>query len=309
MKLRPNLVKRLLTALLLIISLHCLAFTEPLQPVLVAPIEPMAYLLERVAGQDFTVRVLIPKGGSPHTFEITPRQMVELSGAKACFSLNMPLERSIVARLRAANPAMQVFVLNQNIAMRYFTARESAAENHGHEIEGRYEDEVEDYGAGAQPDPHTWLDPLNAIIQAENMAKGLSRLNPERQAYYQANLHALVNDLEELDRRLSRALLPYKGQSFLVYHPAFGYLARRYGLEQVAVEMEGKEPTPRALAQTLAMAKSQGIKVVFVQPHFPEAQATLLAEELGGFVVVLDPLAKDYILNLMKIVNDLTAEL
>jgi zinc transport system substrate-binding protein len=158
-----------------------------------------------------------------------------------------------------------------------------------------------------EPDPHTWLNPLNAIIQAQIMAESCSALNPSRAEYYQENLNRLRQVLQELDETLAAALAPFKGQSFLVYHPAFGYLAGRYGLTQMTVERDGKEPGPRQLAATLEQARARGVRIIFVQPSLPRRQAAALARELGAQIVAVDPLAKDYILNLRQIAGQLQA--
>jgi zinc transport system substrate-binding protein len=144
-----------------------------------------------------------------------------------------------------------------------------------------------------EPDPHTWLDPQNAIQQAAVMAAALQGF--ARSQRYEYNFQVLAGKLRQLDASLQASLSPFAGQEFLVYHPSFGYLARRYGLRQIALEEEGKEPGPRRLAQLLEQARKLGIKIIFTQPQFPPAQAQRLAQAIGGRVLMLDPLAYNYL--------------
>ncbi|MDR1397329.1 MAG: zinc ABC transporter substrate-binding protein [Desulfarculales bacterium] len=265
------------------------------RPSLLVSIPPMACLLEQVAGDDYEVKVLIPPGSSPHTFELTPRRMAGLSQCRAFFSLDMPLERRLGDMLRSLNPDLPVINLNRGVRLRYY--QEGEEDRH----------EGEETGGEQEPDPHTWLNPLNAIIQAEIMAESLSALEPSRGEYYRENLNRLSRTLRELDEALESALAPFAGMSFLAYHPAFGYLAERYGLTQMAVEQDGKEPGPRRLAATLERARDIKVKIIFIQPSLPQRQAQALARELGAQTVSLDPLAKDYILNLKQIAGQLRA--
>jgi zinc transport system substrate-binding protein len=268
------------------------------RPALLASIPPIAYLLEQVAGNDYEVKVLIPPGSSPHTFELTPRQTAGLSRCQAFFNLNMPLDRRVGEILRSFKSRLPLINLNRGVRLRYYQEREEDGHDHaGNEGENREE----------EPDPHTWLNPLNAVMQAESMAESLAALNPRRAEYYQENLTKLRRTLKELDETLAAALAPFNGRSFLVYHPAFGYLAERYGLTQITVEQDGKEPGPRQLAAALDQARAEGIGIIFVQPSLPKRQAAALARELGARIVVIDPLAKDYILNLRQIAEQLQA--
>jgi zinc transport system substrate-binding protein len=268
----------------------CGAAAAQAKPKAIVPIAPMAWLLHEIAGDDLEIITLIPAGFSPHTFEVSPRQMVELSQAGIFFTLNMPPERRLLQKIAANSPSMRVIDLNQGIALHYFDAQE---EGHG------------ESGAVSEPDPHTWLNPENAIQQAAVMAAALRGFGREQQRY-DHNFEVLAAKLRQLDASLQISLRPFAGQKFLVYHPSFGYLARRYGLRQIALEEEGKEPTPRHLARLLEQARKLGIKIIFTQPQFPRAQAERLAQAIGGKVVTLDPLAYDYLDAMGKIAEQLS---
>jgi zinc transport system substrate-binding protein len=148
------------------------------------------------------------------------------------------------------------------------------------------------------PDPHIWLDPELVKIQASTIAAALSQLDPVHAAEYKKNLQALAADLDRVNAELAAALAPLKGKSFMVYHPAFGYFAAAYGLKQVAVESEGKEPSAKELADLIDRAKQEQVKVIFVEPQFSKKSAAAVAAAVGATVVAMDPLAPDYLHNL-----------
>jgi zinc transport system substrate-binding protein len=144
---------------------------------------------------------------------------------------------------------------------------------------------------------------------AANLAQGLAAADPARASQYQASLERLDEDIVTLDRRLAAVLAPLKGREFLVYHPAVGYLGDAYGLRQVPVEIEGNEPGPKRLARLIDTARLRGARVVFVQPQFPAGSARRLAEAIGGAVVALDPLARDWAANLERLAREIEAGL
>ena len=111
------------------------------------------------------------------------------------------------------------------------------------------------------------------------------------------------------DEELSELLEPYWGKMFLTYHPAWGYLADRYGLQQIAIEEDGKEPTAQHLAEIIDIARENDLYVVFVSPGFSTRSAEEIAGELGGELVEIDPLAKEYISNLRYVADQLVISL
>jgi zinc transport system substrate-binding protein len=175
-------------------------------------------------------------------------------------------------------------------------------EAHGHEEEEEageeHEEEGHEHGEHEGTDPHIWLSVRNAMRIAATMHQTLLRLDPDGKELYDRGYGELVEDLESLDRRIARILEPVEGEPFFVFHPAFGYFADDYGLEQIAVETGGAEPSARQLARLIAEAESSGVRVIFVQPQFSRKSAETIASEIGATVVPIDPLARDYIANL-----------
>jgi zinc transport system substrate-binding protein len=145
------------------------------------------------------------------------------------------------------------------------------------------------------------MNPRLVKIQARNICEALSRLDPRHREEYVANRKAFEADLDRVDARISRSLAPLKGGKMYVFHPAFGYFADAFGLSQVPIEIEGKEPAARQLAELVDRAKKDRVRVLFVQPQFSARGAETMAKAIGGVVVPIDPLARDYLANLEKI--------
>ena len=259
-------------------------------------IAPEAYIVERIGGSHVSVSVLVGPGQNHHTFEPTPKQMVDLAEATVYFSIGLPFERRLLEKIREANPSLKCIDAREGISLRKMETADEDAESE------------QDHGAGAM-DPHVWLSPLNAKIIAANICKGLKEVDPVHAADYENNLSPLRNELEALNTRIAGILAPFKGRAFYVYHPAFGYFADAYGLKQTSIEIEGKEPTPRQLAELITRAKADGVRVIFVQQQFPRRPAEAIAEEIGCAVVSIDPLSHDYIANLERIAEELRAAL
>jgi zinc transport system substrate-binding protein len=135
------------------------------------------------------------------------------------------------------------------------------------------------------------------------MCAALVEIDPVHRSDYEANLKQLTADLDALDARIARTLAPLKGQTLLVFHPAFGYFARDYGLRQEAVETGGKAPGPRHVKKLIDRARNEGVRVIFVEPQFSQQAAKTIAQQIGGVVIAIDPLAKDYIANLQNVAD------
>ncbi|NQT18790.1 MAG: zinc ABC transporter substrate-binding protein [Planctomycetes bacterium] len=252
---------------------------EPVEqgkPQVFVSVAPLAYFAERIAGRHVTVSVLIAPGGNPHTYTPTPRQVVRLSRAGLLLCAGSGFEQIVSSKLAWGNTQLRVV----NVA-------EGAAE-HGH-----------------HEDSHVWMSPRIARTLAEGICRELCTLDPPHTDDYRNNLRKLQGDLDDLDARLTKTLAPIKGKTFFVFHPAFGYFAKAYGLKQEAIESEGKSPGPRHRSDLIARVKAAGVKTIFVQPQFSRQAADVIAKEIGGKVAVLDPLSADYINNLEHIAEEL----
>ena len=265
-------------------------------------IDPVAYFVKRVAGPLADVNVLIGSGQDPHTFEPTPKLVAKLADAQVLFKIGFPFEEALIKKAGSTFKDLKVVDLQQGIKLRAISEEKedghhgaSGGHGHSHEADGL--------------DPHTWLNPLLAKIQAGTIATALIQIDPARRAIYEDNLKKFEVDLDNINAELINSLAPIRGKSFFVFHPAFGYFADAYGIKQVAVEVEGKEPTARQLTRLIEDAKAQGVKVIFAEPQFPQKAARTLSESIGGVVVLIDDLSPDYLNNLRGIATSVGSAL
>lgn len=256
---------------------------------------PEAEFVEAVGGDRVEAVVMVPPGASPHTYEPTPNQMVDLSRARMYAMIGTPVEFELVwlDKLVAANDRMRLVDCSRGIRL----IATEGLRGHGVDQIGK----VSDHHGDAGVDPHIWLSVKNAEVMVQNICEGLIEVDAEYAEYYRANCNRYLDELNHLDEELSRLLRPLEGKPFIVFHPAFGYFARDYGLIQVAVEQRGSEPDAQYIVRLVDAARDNNIKVVFVAPQVSTRSAEVIAREINGTVVVIDPLAKDYISNMKTI--------
>ncbi|MCZ7586762.1 MAG: zinc ABC transporter substrate-binding protein [Deltaproteobacteria bacterium] len=150
-------------------------------------------------------------------------------------------------------------------------------------------------------DPHRWLDPLEGRRMATAVRDVLRAVDAANADVYDAGWRALVERIDAADAANKKRLAAFRGREFYVYHPALGHFGARYGLQQIALEHEEKEPSARQLARWIDRAKQHGVRVLFVQPQFPKRTAMTVARSLGAELVEVDPLARDYAANLERL--------
>ncbi len=246
-------------------------------------IQPQAFVVERIGGERVTVSVLVPPGRNPATFCPSPVKMARLSRSKIFFRVGVPFEEAILPKIENAGDNLRIVDTRHGISLRKMT-HAAVGTSAGKKEGGR--------------DPHFWLNPLLVKKQAQTVTNALCRADPDHCREYRANCRALEKDLDALHRRIKAILKPVRGEPFFVFHPAFGYFADAYGLRQLAVEVEGKAPRGRQLAELIRLAGEKQGRVIFVQPQFDAAAAEKIAQAIDGKVVSLNPLAKNYMKNL-----------
>lgn len=251
---------------------------------------PQKFFVEQLAGDLAEVEVLVGPGMSPHTFEPLPQQMSRLSRAAIFFTIGVPFENVLSERLKSVCPDLKIIPTDTGVERQ---AMQSFDNDHHHDTSCTHSE--------GEPDPHIWLDPDQVIIQAKNIAVALKEVLPNDTAAIDVNLASFTVRLKKLSEELSAILLPVKGQTMLVFHPSFGYFARRFGLNQQPIEMEGKEPGPRQLGELIKKCKAENVHIIFVQKQFPVAAAEALANAINGAVIQIDPLAENYFANLTEI--------
>jgi len=249
----------------------------------VVTVPPQAWLVKRLGGDRVDVDVLLPPGASEHTYEPTPQQVARLADARLMVEVGHPallFERRLLDAMVIREPTPLVVEMTHGLVLPDSPA--PAPHSHG-------------------ADPHVWLSPKVMRSSAVAVAAALERLDPAGAPLYRANLRATLADIDRLDGELARELSALPDRRFLVYHPAWGYFANDYGLEQVAIETDGKEPSPRRLVELLEEARRAGTRAVFVQHGEYDRPAQAIAEEIGARVVALEPLAEDWPANLRRV--------
>jgi zinc transport system substrate-binding protein len=275
-------------------------------------IQPQAFFVERIGGDRVQVEVLVGPGQCAETFEATPKQLARMSGAKLYFAVGMPMEETLVPRLLGNFPGLVVIDTQEGIARRnldddWVSGPEGAGAAIDHDSDDHAAGEHTHAQEGA--DPHTWLDPALAKLIARNIARGLVQVDPADSTLFRSNLRSLEADLDGIDAEIRVLLAPAKGREMLVYHPYYGYFARAYGLRQAAIEVGGFRPGSKYLADIIDRARQNGIHAIFVQEGVALAAAETVAREIDGRVIVLDPLSRDYLVNLREMARRVRAGL
>jgi zinc transport system substrate-binding protein len=269
-------------------------------------IAPQQYFVQQIGKDRVDVSVLVPPGFNAHTYEPKPRQMADLAKATVFFAVGIEFEKAWMQKIAATHPGLKVVQTDTGIQ------KIALADHHHHDhgkdrkaLRDKQRHTAEHTHEALDPagtlDPHIWLSPPLVRIQAEHIRDALVALDPANRMHYEANFSTFIKDIDELDGELKTLFSGNPGARFMVFHPSWGYFAQAYGLEQVPIEIEGKDPKPAQLKELIRQAKEQGIKVIFVQPQFSAKSAEMVSREIGGQVVTVDPLAGNWAENLREV--------
>ena len=265
---------------------------EPV-PVFVS-IPPQSYFVQQIGKDLVDVHVLVEAGADPHTYEPKPQQMVALSKAVLYFAIGIEFETAKLAKITAVNPRMHVVHTDHGVMKLPIDA-------HGHH--NMKDNRGENHHQGSL-DPHIWLSPPLVMLQARSILTALQAVDPAHRSTYEANYRAFILDVVDLDAQLRAIFDGLKGSPFMVFHPSWGTFAHTYGLNQVPIEIEGKSPKPAQLKELIERARSNRIKIIFVQPQFSSKSAEQISKAIGGRVAVVDPLAQDWANNLRRVAEE-----
>ena len=271
---------------------------------LAAPLEvfvsvlPQETFVARVGGEHVKVSALTRPGQNHETFEPTPQQVADIARADLFIGIGMPFEQAWVPRLRAANPRMRVLDARTGIDL-------LPLDHHDHDEAPGHAGQVPT--ADEAGDPHLWTSPLLAARMSASIRDTLTELDPAHAEDYGRNQAHFAAELEALDQEIRAQLQDLPSRKFLVFHPAWGYFADAYGLTQVPIEQGGKEPGARTLVTLIEQAKRDQIRVVFIQPQSDPRFAEQIARAIGGKVIAIDPLARDYVANLRAVARQIAA--
>lgn len=279
-------IKKLFYILLLVLIVSCgRQKQESNTPVITVSIAPFKYFIDKIAGNDFRVNVMVLPGSDPHIYEPLPGQISDLRNSIAYISNGfLGFEVTWLDRFYELNKRMRRLSLGEYIE----PLRE---ENHHEE---QYAESV---------DPHYWVSPVCAKVMAGRIKDFLVELNPSRETLYESNYKILDSIIVSVENKAHELFSEYRNSSFMIYHPNLGYLARDYGLEEIAVEYEGKEPPPSRMKYLIDRARKENLKVIFVQKEFDKKNAISIAEEIGAEVKVIDPLAEDWESSTIEIIT------
>jgi zinc transport system substrate-binding protein len=259
----------------------CAAPTSP--PQVLVSVSPYKFFVEKIAGDTVSVNLLVPSTASSHTYEPTPKQMIHASKADIWFFLGESFETRAINTLKKYSPEMDFVDLRTHVDMISTDPHSGRCCCH----------------AGGQ-DLHIWLSARQAKIQAQTIAQALIHRYPQHTQRYEKALGSFLEELSALDTEIQSLLPATKKRLILVSHPAYAYFCRDYNIEQLSIEFEGKDPTPRQLDTTLNKARTAQVCKVFVQSQYSDKGARLIAKELGNAQVInLDPYAENY-LNAMR---------
>ena len=251
---------------------------------------PEQYFVERIGGDLVNVNVMVGPGEEPHTYEPQPDQMEGLATSKLYFSIGVEFEDAWLPKFEETNPELKIVDVSDTIVKIPMTVSDG------------------DEKAG-ELDPHVWLSPANVRVIAQNIEVALSEESPANSTTYQANLESFLSDIDELDNEISSSLSSLTTRKFITFHPAWGYFARDYNLEQIAIEVGGNEPSAAELANLISTATENNIQVIFAEPEFSTKTAETIASEINGKVILIDPLAEDWLNNMKEIAQSLSGVL
>jgi len=266
----------------------------------VVSIAPQQYFVERIGGELVRTTVMIPPGASPHAYEPRPEQMRILAKAQAYFAIGVEFEKAMLPKIAAMHPELTIIHTDADI-----TKVPMIRHHHDHSGQAQVGEDkhAHDHGHGQNLDNHVWLAPDLVRLQARVILDALQALDPAHARVFEANFKEFMADLDSLDEEIRAALSGKQGTAFMVFHPAWGYFARQYGLRQIPVELEGKEPRAQDLQQLIDRANSEGIRVVFVSPQFSTRSAESIARAINGQTIAINPLAENWMDNMRTVAS------
>ncbi len=258
---------------------------------------PQKYFVERIIGDSINIIVVVPPGANPATYEPSPSDMRNMSSVDVWFTIGVPFESPWLPRFTGSNPDLRIRSTIENIERlpidRYtVSGHETLPDHHGHD--------------GGSPDPHVWLSPELVRIQAAVIAEELSLLDSSGADEYMENLNSFSTEIDSLQSRIRLLIGASSSNSFIVFHPAWGYFADEFGLIQIPIETAGSEPSPREMSLLIDYARKNDIRAVFVSPQFSTSSAASIAAEIGVSVSYIDPLAENWSSNLLNVAEQLS---
>ena len=283
---------RFITVAILLLFVSCGQQNSDINSrIITVSIAPFRYFVEEIAGEDFLVNVMVPPGADPHIYEPFPEQVSKLRLSEGYISNGfLGFEMIWLDNFYEVNTKMKKLSLKDKI-------EPLVSEDHheGEHVEGA--------------DPHYWVSPKCALIIASSVRDFLIELNPEGRQKYEENYSMLISSIHNLDSEAKELFSVVRNRSFMIFHPNLGYMARDYGLEEISVEYEGKEPSPSRVKDLIDRARKDGMKTIFVQKEYDTKHAKSIAREIGGDVKIIDPLSAEWLTTTTEIIHAIHSSL
>ncbi|MDE6885622.1 MAG: zinc ABC transporter substrate-binding protein [Helicobacteraceae bacterium] len=295
---------------------------------------PQAFFVKQIAGNLVDVNIMVPKGKSPETYEPSIKQLQELSKSSLYFNIGMPFEKAWLERFKAVNPNMKIIPpLEQSDFNAYLDTfsehnkegdRGDFLHNHNQDsthniykhnsrdsvikskqdpmINTHKHNKLESNHINHAHEPHIWLSFILSKYHIKQIANSLIDLDSANADIYKQNLEKILQRIDVLYNE-SKKKLETKNKSFLVYHPAYSYIANELGLVEYSIERDGKEAKITHTKEILEIIKKHNIKTIFIQPQFSQKNALAIAKEAKLKVEMNDPLAYEWLDNLEKFID------
>jgi zinc transport system substrate-binding protein len=300
----------------------------------VVSILPQKTFVKAIGGDKVHVALMVKPGNSPHSYEPKPSQMKDIAKADIYFTVGVEFEEAWLPKFADQNKKMKIVSIAKGIEKIEMVAHhhhdDEGDDHHGHKEHGKHahhdkdkehhdhhdedkheshkhhehhedhadKDHKEGYDHG---DPHIWTSPSNVKIIAKNIYTYLTRVDKQNSAYYKTNYEKFLTHVDATDKMIKKTLIDLPtGSKFMVFHPAWGYFAKDYGLQQVAIEAGGKNPSPKHIAHIIEEAKEDKVKAIFTAPEFSDTIAKQIADELGIPVKKVSPLNPKWSDNLIQ---------
>lgn len=296
-------MKKIFLALLVMFSATLYA-----KPQVIVSILPQQAFVQKIAKDKVDLTLMVKPGNSPHSYEPKASQMISISKADVYFSMGVEFEKVWLEKFKSQNKKLKFSDMNKGIKKIAMSEHHHEDEEHEHEHQGHDGHEDEHHGEDEHQgheheglDPHTWTSPANVAIMAKNIYATLVEIDPANKDFYKTNLDAFIKEIKSTDMKIKELFKDIKPEEkFMVFHPSWGYFARDYNLEQIAIEVEGKKPKPKDLIKIIDEAKEENVRVIFTQPEFSDSSAKIIAKETNLEVVKISPLNPKWSQNLIN---------
>ena len=259
------------------------------KPHISVSIPPLKWITEKIAGSDFIVTSVVSSNISPELFDPSVKTIEELEESDLYFSFDLfAFEHKLEDAV--SNPEKIYNVLENNTYLIEEDQEAHADEGHSH---GDY-------------DPHVWFSVDIDSSIAENIKNVLSEKYPEKKDIFEKNYSDFISEVNSFKTELKNTLNSKKSKIFVIYHPALTYFAKEYGLTQISIEQEGKEPTAQYLKNVINEIKKNNVKLLLVQPQFPKSSVDLISKEVPDIKIIeFNPLEENIFDNLKKFTDSL----